>query len=141
MKVSFFQKNILFSRMFFCCQNPNLCYTDNNKTSRTESIAMSKNEIIFKNPAKNSYKVAPLGYSWSVCFLSFLVPLYRRDWKGVLFLLFLEITTLGLGCPIYALRYNTAYARRLLKSGYKIFHIKGVLTSSTYQRITFGINP
>ncbi len=102
---------------------------------------MCKTELILKDPGKDRYKIAPLGYSWTVLFFSFLVPLCRRDWRGFAILLSLSLLTLGTASPVCAWFYNTAYARHLLKSGYKIFHIKGNLSPAVYHKITAVTHP
>lgn len=96
---------------------------------------MSKNELILKNPRSEKLKTAPLGFSWTMLVLGFFVPFYRQDWKNGIIILFLYIITLGLISIPLAFFYNFYYAKHLLKSGYKIFHIKGALPAITLSRL------
>ena len=43
---------------------------------------MSAANLILKNPVDEDIKAVPLGFSWAVLLLGFLVPLHRRDWRG-----------------------------------------------------------
>ncbi len=97
---------------------------------------MCKPEIIFKNPYNDTYRVAPLGYAWSVLFFGFFVPLCRKDWYGFGLMFIITLATLGFASPIYALFYNTDYAQRLSRKGYKVFHIKGNISPQTFRKLT-----
>lgn len=97
---------------------------------------MSKVELILKNPATEKFRTAPLGFSWTVLFFGFLVPLFRRDWKYTFIFLLLYILSLGCLSPVMACLYNRSYARRMLASGYRLFYIRGNLKSDTLEKLT-----
>ena len=72
-------------------------------------------------------KEVKLGFSWTVLFFGFFVPLIRGDWKwlGIMLVIsiFSGLFTLGLGAfvanIILAFNYNKFYAKELYQKGYR----------------------
>ena len=77
----------------------------------TTLILEDKNKII---------KEVPIGFSWTTCFFSFIVPMIRGDWLYFLIMLVAQICTLGFAGIIFAFVYNKFYLHKLIKDGYKI---------------------
>lgn len=75
-------------------------------------------------------KEIKVGFSWSVLFFGFFVPLFRGDWKWAAIMavssLFAASITYGIGgwviLFIFALNYNDWYKNDLLNKGYKVVH-------------------
>lgn len=55
-----------------------------------------------------------VGFSWTVLFFGFLVPLFRGDWKWTAIMLACSLLTVGLANIIFAFTYNKAYTRSML---------------------------
>lgn len=73
------------------------------------------------------FKEVKLGYSWTMFFWGFLVPLVRGDWKHFFILLAISVI-FGFGgvifgasffMLIFAFFYNKLYAQELHKQGYR----------------------
>lgn len=72
-------------------------------------------------------RIVPTGFCWPQLFLSFLVPLWRADWRyfatELALLIFSAAFTVGIGMPIVALVfafiYNKLYIKDLLARGYQ----------------------
>ena len=86
---------------------------------------MSHTELILKNPRTDKLKAVPLGYSWTVMFFGFFVPLWRKDWKYSLIFFLIYALSIGSLTPVMAYYYNRLYALELLRRGYKLFNIQG----------------
>jgi len=79
-----------------------------------------------KLKSKNgSIKEAPVGFSWTVFFVSWLVPLSRGDWKWALIIFVPIFLTFGLSSILFAFIYNRTYIEGLLKQGYTIKSYSG----------------
>lgn len=76
------------------------------------------NKITFRNKETGQYKEATVGFSWTVFFFGFFVPLIRGDMKNAMILLFLGLFTLGGINIIYAFIYNKIYMQDLISQGY-----------------------
>lgn len=83
--------------------------------------------ITLKNDAGIT-KTVKVGFSWTVFFFGFFVPLFRGDWKwaGIMVLseLALAFLTMGFGTLIlhiiFILKYNEWYLNDLKEKGYKV---------------------
>lgn len=80
---------------------------------------------------KNEYgvvKKAPVGFSFTVLFFGFLVPLLRGDlkWSAIMFIASLAVgaITFGFGAVFvwifFAVKYNELYLDELKEKGYKV---------------------
>ena len=79
-----------------------------------------------KLKSKNgSIKEAPVGFSWTVFFVSWLVPLSRGDWKWAIIIFVPIFLTFGLSSILFAFIYNRTYIEGLLKQGYTIKSYSG----------------
>ena len=79
-----------------------------------------------KLKSKNgSIKEAPVGFSWTVFFVSWLVPLFRGDWKWAIIIFIPIFLTFGLSSILFAFIYNRTYIEGLLKQGYTIKSYSG----------------
>ena len=79
-----------------------------------------------KLKSKNgSIKEAPVGFSWTVFFVSWLVPLSRGDWKWAIIIFIPIFLTFGLSSILFAFIYNRTYIEGLLKQGYTIKSYSG----------------
>ena len=83
--------------------------------------------ITLKNDAGIT-KTVKVGFSWTVFFFGFFVPLFRGDWKWALIMVASEIAlaflTMGFGSLIlhiiFILKYNEWYINDLKEKGYKV---------------------
>ncbi|MCF1784218.1 DUF2628 domain-containing protein [Lactobacillus mulieris] len=82
--------------------------------------------VNLKNPATNQFKQCKVGFSWTMFFFGFWVPLFRGDWKWLIIMLLLDIIgifTLGLVTAIaniaMAFLYNKFYVEDLTKQGFE----------------------
>lgn len=61
-----------------------------------------------------------VGFSWTVFFFGFFVPLFRGDWKWFLIMFFIGVPTFGLVNLAFCFLYNGIYTRSLLEDkGYR----------------------
>ena len=83
--------------------------------------------ITLKNDAGIT-KTVKVGFSWTVFFFGFFVPLFRGDWKwaGIMAIssIIVAMFTYGLGAwvllLIFAVKYNEWYINDLKEKGYKV---------------------
>ena len=47
--------------------------------------------VNLKNPNTNQFKQVKIGFSWTMFFFGFWVPLFRGDWKWLIIMLLLDI--------------------------------------------------
>ena len=81
---------------------------------------MAYTTIVFEDPNTGYIKKAPVGFSWTIFFFSFLVPRYRGDWTWTFILLFLGAFTFGLSNLVFMFVYNKIYIKGLISSGFKV---------------------
>jgi len=81
---------------------------------------MAYNKIIFENPNTGAIKEAPVGFSWTVFFFNFFLPLFRGDWKWTIIMLVTAVLTSGLNCLVFMFIYNKLYVKELLSAGFKV---------------------
>lgn len=82
--------------------------------------------VNLKNPATNQFKQVKAGFSWTMFFFGFWVPLFRGDWKWLIIMLLLDIIGLftfgivtGVANIVMSFLYNKLYIQDLISSGYK----------------------
>jgi hypothetical protein len=85
-----------------------------------------------------TFKQARIGFSWTTLFFSFLVPVYRRDWKVSFYMFLFVILTLGFINILCAFTYNNKHLKNLLSNGYMPAdaHSKMLLVSKGYVNFT-----
>ncbi len=59
-----------------------------------------------------------VGFSWTMLFFGFFVPLLRGDFKWTLILLVLCVLSFGLANFVFCFFYNKIYTTNLLENGY-----------------------
>ena len=76
-------------------------------------------------------KNTKVGFSWTMLFFGFLVPLFRSDFKWSILSLIAAFCTAGISWLIFPFVYNKIYIKDLLEKGYKPAsdHDKAVLSS------------
>lgn len=62
---------------------------------------------------------AKIGFSWTVFFFVFFVPIVRGDGKGFLFMFLTCLLTMGLSNFVWIFIYNNWYIKNQLAKGYK----------------------
>lgn len=82
--------------------------------------------VNLKNPTTNQFKQVKAGFSWTMFFFGFWVPLFRGDWKWLIIMLLLDligIWTLGIVTSvanlIMSFMYNKLYIQDLISGGFK----------------------
>lgn len=61
---------------------------------------------------------AKVGFSWTVFFFGFFVPIFRGDVKWLLIMFISSVLTLWLANLVFSFTYNGTYIRDLLSKGY-----------------------
>ena len=61
---------------------------------------------------------AKIGFSWTVFFFGFLVPIYRGDAKWAVIMFAASLLTVFMAQLIFSFTYNRTYIRELLLKGY-----------------------
>lgn len=70
---------------------------------------------------RNSYgamKQVKVGYSWTVLFFGFFVPLIRGDWKWAILMLIVAVCSAGIAQVILSFTYNKIYIKDLIEHGW-----------------------
>ncbi len=67
---------------------------------------------------RGEYLECPVGFSWTVLFFGFLVPLFRRDGTWFFIMLLLSGSSIGLFDLVFAFKYNKIYIKKLLNKGF-----------------------
>lgn len=96
---------------------------------------MTKPEITLFNPQTKDTKIIRLGYSFAMMLFGFFVPFFRRDWRTGLILMLLDIFSLGVISVIFAWFYNFYDVCRLVKQGYEIKKINGILPPDKMKKL------
>jgi hypothetical protein len=68
----------------------------------------------------NEVKKVPVGFSWTMFFWGFFVPLIRADWLWAIAMFILAIFFWWLPAVVMAFFYNKIYLKSLFDKGYKI---------------------
>lgn len=76
---------------------------------------------------EGAIKISYVGFSWTILFFGFFVPIFRGDFKWFLIMLVSEIVlgapTVGIGAGlihlVFSLIYNKIYTQNLLEAGYR----------------------
>lgn len=63
-------------------------------------------------------RTVKVGFSWTMLFFGFLVPLVRGDWKWVIISLVLDAVTCGLSWFVFPFIYNKVYIKGLIEKGW-----------------------
>ena len=95
---------------------------------------MAKIVMLEKNGVQ---KQGFVGFSWTMLFFGFFVPLFRGDFKWLLITLILMFLSFGLAQFILCFLYNKFYTINLLEQGYRpaddysenILNMKGIYRS------------
>lgn len=64
-------------------------------------------------------RTAKVGFSWTVLFFGFLVPIYRGDAKWTVIMFIASILTIWLANIVLSFTYNGTYIRNLLSRGFR----------------------
>lgn len=83
--------------------------------------------VNLKNETTGQFKQSKIGFSWTMFFFGFFVPLFRGDWKWLVIVLLLDLVvgvpTLGFGLWIpnlvLSFLYNKFYVQDLVSAGFK----------------------
>jgi len=98
------------------------CYSDDKseeiQQKRDMYLAKKLEFIRLKHKDTGVLKNAPVGFSWTIFFFSFWVPLIRGDIKWFIMGVFITFLTFGLGYFIISFIYNKAYIKDLMEKGY-----------------------
>ncbi len=71
---------------------------------------------------KNNYgfvRSVPVGFSWTVLFFGFFVPICRGDIKNCVIMILASLLTFGFAWFVYIFIYNKIYLKELLMMGFK----------------------
>ena len=80
---------------------------------------MAKCKIVLENPFNGHIREVPAGFSWTMFFFGFFVPLFRGDIKWFILCAILDLFTFGLYQLFFAFLYNNIYRKRLISKGFK----------------------
>lgn len=92
--------------------------------------------IIRLEDVTGQLRTAKVGFSWTVLFFGFCVPIYRGDAKWAVIMFIANVFTLWLANLILSFTYNETYIRDLLTKGYlpadeearKVLISKGIIS-------------
>ena len=73
--------------------------------------------VTLQDPA-GQVRTAKVGFSWTVFFFGFCVPIFRGDAKWTVIMFVANVLTLWLANLIFCFTYNGTYIRSLLSQGY-----------------------
>lgn len=96
---------------------------------------MAKPEITLYNPQSKDMQTIRLGYSFTMLLFGFFVPFFRRDWKTGFILMLCDILSLSAVSVIFAWFYNYYDVRRLIKKGYVIQKIDGIVPPEKMEKL------
>lgn len=69
---------------------------------------------------KNGFtKKVSTGYSWKSLFFGVFYPMWRNDWRGVIYQTLLVIGSYGFCWAVVPFLYNKQYIKRLVNDGWK----------------------
>lgn len=74
-------------------------------------------QIRLQNDA-GQVKTPKIGFSWTVLFFGFFVPLFRGDAKWAIFMMIADVLTFWLANFLLCFLYNGIYVKDLLEKGY-----------------------
>ena len=75
--------------------------------------------IIRLEDQSGQLRTAKVGYSWTVFFFGFCVPIFRGDAKWAVIMFVASVLTLWLANMIFCFTYNGTYIRDLLSKGFR----------------------
>ncbi len=78
---------------------------------------MAHSTLMLENPVTRVTKAAPIGFSWTTFFFSFIPAMVRGDWKWGLIQLALACITAGGSALVFMFIYNKLYVKDLLAQG------------------------
>jgi hypothetical protein len=84
-------------------------------------------------------KKAPVGYSWTMLFWWFFVPLLRADWVWFVAMLALGLLFWWVPAIVMSFFYNKIYLKNLFNKGYKV-HSQTTLSDQQIMNYTGIIN-
>jgi hypothetical protein len=100
---------------------------------------MAYNSIHFENPHTGALKEAPVGFSWTMFFFGFFVPLIRGDWKWSIVCLLIISITGGVFWFVFPFFYNKLYVKELISQGYKVKLIKEGNLNNIEKRLNLSL--
>ena len=80
---------------------------------------MAYSAITLENSNTGQVKLGRVGFSWTVFFFGFFVPLIRGDWKWALIMFLVGSATLGLSNLVFMFMYNKLHIKDLVFSGFR----------------------
>ena len=75
--------------------------------------------IIRLEDSGGQLRTAKIGFSWTVLFFGFCVPIFRGDAKWAVIMFVASVLTLWLANMIFCFTYNGTYIRDLLSKGFR----------------------
>lgn len=79
---------------------------------------MAYDIIHFRHPMTGQIREAPVGFSWTCLFFSFLPAFFRSDWKWGFIMFFIAAMTGGLSGLVFMFIYNRLYMKELVNDGF-----------------------
>lgn len=76
-------------------------------------------KVNLKNPSTGEVKQCKVGFSWTMLFFGFFVPLLRGDWKWLVIMLLINACTIGIAQLVMAFLYNKFYLKDLVERGFE----------------------
>lgn len=86
-----------------------------------------------KAQMKNQYgavKTVKVGFSWTMLFFGFLVPLFRGDFKWAILSIVISALTCGICWLIFPFIYNKIYIKKLIEEGWLPVDVRGAQAMS-----------
>lgn len=70
------------------------------------------------NPITKGTETRKVGFSWTVFFFGFFVPLFRGDWKWLLIMALAGICTFGFSGLVFCFIYNGINIKEMISKGF-----------------------
>lgn len=101
---------------------------------------MAFDTAILRHPVTGQIKEAPIGFSWTMFFISWVPPIFRGDWKwfGIVLglTIFLGLISFGilawLPGIVGAFVWNKSHLNGLIERGY---HLQGLRSGMSLERV------
>ena len=81
---------------------------------------MAFTTLVMLNSHTGQTRQAPVGFSWTSLFFSFLVPAFRSHWGACALWAVATVCTSGFAGIVQGFIYNKQYINHLINNGYKV---------------------
>lgn len=84
-----------------------------------------KGKLEFTHPERGTFRIAPIGFSWTTLIFGGFPALIRGHFLAALIIFMLTLISSGIAALIFPFFYNKWYVRHLIKKGFFISGVQG----------------